>query len=488
MKSAANILSGVYILKTSGSTDISISALTLDSRKVASGGAFAAIKGHTSDGHLYIEKAIESGASLIVCEEWPAIIHENITYVLVADSSKALGIMAANFYDHPSKSLKLVGVTGTNGKTTVATLLYQLMIALEQKAGLLSTIRNLINGKEYPSTHTTGDAVSINAMLRKMVDEGCEYAFMEVSSHAAHQNRIWGLNFTGAVFTNITHDHLDYHKTFKDYIFAKKLFFDQLPSNAFALVNKDDKRADVMLQNTAAKKYGYAIRSLADFHARILENGFNGMALQVDGKELHTMLMGRFNAYNILTAYATAILLGFDQTEVLRGISILPGAQGRFDWVKSAHENVIGIVDYAHTPDALKNVLDTVREVRTGNEQLITVIGCGGERDREKRPLMALIASELSDKVILTSDNPRSEDPLEILEEMKKGVPGQHFKKVLVQADRREAIRTAVSIAHKGDILMLAGKGHETYQEIKGIKHPFDDKAILQETFMEMGK
>lgn len=488
MMKARDILYGVNILKLSGSTDLNISGLTLDSRIVEAGFGFAAISGTSVDGHQYISKAIASGASLIVCEHWPEEIREEITYVQVPDSSKALGLMADNFYGHPSRQLKLVGITGTNGKTTVATILYQLYITEGHKAGLLSTIRNLINGKEYPSTHTTSDAVNINAMLRKMVDEGCEYAFMEVSSHAAHQNRIWGLHFAGAVFTNITHDHLDYHKTFKDYILAKKLFFDQLPKDAFALVNKDDKRADVMLQNTRATKYYYSLRSMAEFRAKILENSFSGLVLQVDGREMYTRLTGRFNAYNILTVYAVATLLGMEPVEALRAISMLPGAQGRFDKIVSDREKIVGIIDYAHTPDALKNVLDTIREVRTGNEQLITVVGCGGDRDKEKRPLMAHIAAELSDRVILTSDNPRSEDPLQILEEMKKGVPGQHFKKLLVQADRKEAIRTAVSLARQGDILLLAGKGHENYQEIKGVKHPFDDKAILQESFDEMEK
>lgn len=488
MMETKEILYGVSILKLSGSTETVLSGLTLDSRKVQEGFGFAAISGTAVDGHQYIAKAIASGAKLIICEHWPEEINDNVTYVQVPDSAKALGLMADNFYQHPSRQLKLVGVTGTNGKTTVATILYQLYVSEGYNVGLLSTIRNLINGKEYPSTHTTSDAVSINAMLRKMVDEGCEYAFMEVSSHAAHQNRIWGLHFTGAVFTNITHDHLDYHKTFKDYILAKKLFFDQLPKEAFALVNKDDKRADVMLQNTRAKKYFYSLRSMAEFRAKILENSFNGLVLQVDGREMHTRLTGRFNAYNILTVYAVATLLGMEPIEALRAISMLPGAQGRFDKILSDKQKIVGIVDYAHTPDALKNVLDTIREVRTGNEQLITVVGCGGDRDKDKRPLMAHIAAELSDRVILTSDNPRSEDPLQILEEMKRGVPGQHFKKILVQPDRKEAIRTAVTLAGDGDILLLAGKGHENYQEIKGVKYPFDDKAILQECFHEMEK
>jgi len=488
LKAAKEILYGVKLLSISGSTAIDIPAIRIDSRLVQPGDAFVASRGTLTDGHAFINKAIELGAALIVCETLPATQETGVTYVQVEDSRLALGKMAANFFGHPSQELTLVGVTGTNGKTTVATLLYQLFTKLGYQVGLLSTIRNLVGDQEYTSTHTTGDAVSINQLLREMVDRGCRYAFMEVSSHAAHQERIYGLHFKGAVFTNITHDHLDYHKTFKDYIFAKKRFFDQLGSDAFALINKDDKRADVMIQNTAARSYTYAVRTLADFHARILENTFDGMMLQVDGKEMHTRMMGRFNAYNILSVYAVAVLLEVDPLEALSAISNLAGAQGRFEWVRSPKDRVTGIIDYAHTPDALKNVLDTVREVRSGNEYLITVVGCGGDRDQEKRPKMALIASELSDKVILTSDNPRSEDPLAILEDMKAGVPGHQYRKVLVQPDRREAVRMAVSIAQPGDIIMLAGKGHETYQEIKGVKYPFDDKAILQETFQEMDR
>jgi UDP-N-acetylmuramoyl-L-alanyl-D-glutamate--2,6-diaminopimelate ligase len=488
LKAAKDILYGVKLLSISGSTAIDIPAIRIDSRLVQKGDAFIASKGTVADGHAFISKAIEMGAALIVCETLPETRGAGVTYVQVEDSRLALGVMAANFYGHPSQELTLVGVTGTNGKTTVATLLYQLFTKLGHKVGLLSTIRNLVGDQEYTSTHTTGDAVSINQLLREMVDSGCRYAFMEVSSHAAHQERIYGLHFKGAVFTNITHDHLDYHKTFKDYIFAKKRFFDQLGSDAFALINKDDKRADVMIQNTAARSYTYAVRTLADFQARILENTFDGMMLQVDGKEMHTRMMGRFNAYNILSVYAVAVLLDVDPLEALSAISNLAGAQGRFEWIRSPKDRVTGIIDYAHTPDALKNVLDTVREVRSGNEHLITVVGCGGDRDWEKRPKMALIASELSDKVILTSDNPRSEDPMAILEDMKAGVPGHQYRKVLVQPDRREAVRMAVSIAQPGDIIMLAGKGHETYQEVKGVKYPFDDKAILQETFQEMDR
>lgn len=487
MKLAQDILYGIALESVHGSTRLEIAGLTLDSRNVKPSFAYAATRGFNNDGHQFINSAIENGAILIVCEDVPSELKEGVTYVQVKDSRKALGIMAANFYDHPSKELKLVGVTGTNGKTTVATMLYKVYRNAGENVGLLSTIKNLVNEEVYPSTHTTGDAVSINALLRAMVDASCTYAFMEVSSHAADQERIWGLHFEGGIFTNLSHDHLDYHKTFKDYIFAKKKFFDQLPSGSFALVNIDDKRGEVMLQNSQAKGYSYALRSLADFRCKILENTFGGLVLQMDGAEVYTRMVGRFNAYNLLAVYAACTLLGMDKMEALSHISLLEGATGRFDWNKSS-DGIIGIVDYAHTPDAVKNVLDTIRDIRTGNENVITVMGCGGDRDKEKRPVMALIASELSDKLVLTSDNPRNEDPMEILAQMKAGIPPQHFKKVLVQVDRREAIRTAVSLAKKGDIILLAGKGHEDYQEIKGVKYPFDDKAILQETFNEMAK
>lgn len=488
MKSAQDILYGVNILEVRGSTAIQIAGLTIDSRNVQSGWAFFASKGTTTDGHRFINTAVEKGAKLIICEELPELFTEDVTYIKVSHTPKAVGTAAANFYEHPSEKIKLVGITGTNGKTTVATLCYQLFRTLGYKTGLLSTIQNIIDGEIYPSTHTTSDAIHINEMLSKMVEKGCQYAFMEVSSHAIDQDRIFGLKFTGGAFTNISHDHLDYHKTFIEYIYAKKKFFDQLPKDAFALVNADDKRGEVMLQNCAAKHYTFAVKNIADFHAKILESNFNGLVLSVNQKELYTRMMGRFNAYNILTVFGIATLLDIEADEVLRVISMLSGAQGRFDWIKSAKDSIVGIVDYAHTPDALKNVLDTVREVRTGNEKLITIVGCGGDRDREKRPKMALIASELSDRVIITTDNPRSEEPMDIIQEMQQGVPGQHYKKVLVQADRKEAIRMAVALAEKGDIIMLAGKGHENYQEIKGVKYPFDDKAILQQTFQEMEK
>ncbi|HUH73287.1 MAG TPA: UDP-N-acetylmuramoyl-L-alanyl-D-glutamate--2,6-diaminopimelate ligase [Chitinophagales bacterium] len=488
LRAAKDILTGIDILEIHGEIFHDIEGIAMDSRKIKSNWAFFAYPGIVNDGHQFISKAIELGATLIVCENFPENIQEGIQYIKVKDCRKSLGTAAGNFYHHPSKKIKLVGITGTNGKTTVATLCYQLFRGLGYKTGLLSTIENLIDDKVYPSTHTTSDAIHINELLNQMVEEGCQYAFMEVSSHAIDQDRIQGLSFAGGVFTNISHDHLDYHKTFIEYIYAKKKFFDQLSTQAFALVNKDDKRGEVMLQNCPAKHYTFALKNMADYHARILENNFNGLVLNIQHKELHTQLIGLFNAYNILTAYGISTLLGIDSDETLRVLSMLSGAQGRFEWMKSSKDFIIGIVDYAHTPDALKNVLDTIREVRTNKVNLITIVGCGGDRDTTKRPKMALIASELSDKVIITTDNPRSEEPMDIIEQMKAGIPTAQMKKVLVQVDRNEAIRMAVTLANKGDIILLAGKGHENYQEIKGVKYPFDDKAILQSTFIEMDK
>ncbi len=487
-KAAKDILTGFDLLEIHGAIQNDIHGLAMDSREVKSNWAFFAYPGLKSDGHQFISIAIQLGAILIVCEQFPETLEEGIQYIKVKDCRKSLGIAADNFYNHPSKKLKLVGITGTNGKTTVATLCYQLFRGLGYSTGLLSTIENLIDDKVYPSTHTTSDAIHINELLEKMVEEGCKYAFMEVSSHAIDQNRIHGLCFAGGVFTNISHDHLDYHKTFIDYIYAKKKFFDELSHNAFALVNRDDKRGEVMLQNCPAKHYTFALKNMADYHARILENNFSGLVLTIQKKELHTQLIGLFNAYNILTVYGISDLLGIDSDETLRVLSMLSGAQGRFEWMKSSKESIIGIVDYAHTPDALKNVLDTIREVRSQNENIITIVGCGGDRDTDKRPKMAHIAAELSDKVIITTDNPRSEEPMDIIQQMKEGISGAQSKKVLIQVDRNEAIRMAVTLANKGDIILLAGKGHETYQEIKGVKYPFDDKAILQSTFQEMDK
>ena len=488
MKQLKEILNTVQPIKIIGDTAIAISLLQLDSRKITTGDVFFAVKGTTVDGHTFIPKVIEQGAAVIVCEDLPHTLSPAVVYIQVQDARKTSAIMACNYFNHPSKKLKLIGVTGTNGKTSIATLLHQIYTGKDYKSGLLSTIVNKIHHTEIPSTHTTPDPIAINALLNKMVEEQCVYAFMEVSSHAADQDRIFGLHFVGAIFTNITHDHLDYHNTFQDYIYAKKKFFDQLPEGAFALTNIDDRRGEVMLQNTAAKKYTYAIKSLADYRFKILENAFSGLVIECDGIDVHLQMTGRFNAYNLLAIYATCVLMGMPKEEALSAISILKGAEGRFDvFVSSINKNV-GIIDYAHTPDALKNVLDTINEIRTHNENVITVVGCGGNRDKAKRPDMAHIASELSNKVILTSDNPRSEQPDEIIKEMKAGVPAQNYNKVLTITDRREAIRVACSLAAPKDIILLAGKGHEKYQEINGVKNPFDDKAILQETFLEMNK
>lgn len=488
MRKLEEILVNVNPIKIIGNTAVAVNGLKLDSRKIENGDVFFAVKGTTVDGHSFITKVIEQGATVIVCEQIPGEINNNVVYIQVNDARRISAVMACNYYEHPSKKLKLVGVTGTNGKTSVATLLHQIYVGKNHKSGLLSTIVNKINNEEIPSTHTTPDPIAINELLQKMVDQDCEYAFMEVSSHAADQDRIYGLEFTGAIFTNITHDHLDYHKTFQEYIYAKKKFFDQLPASAFALTNIDDKRGEVMLQNTDAKKYSYAVKSLADFRFKILENSFNGLIVQCDDVDIHLQMIGRFNAYNLLAIYATCILLGMEKQEALIAISILKGAEGRFDCVTSSQQKIIGIIDYAHTPDALKNVLDTINEIRTHNEQVITVVGCGGNRDKAKRPDMAHIASELSNKIILTSDNPRNEVPEEIINDMKAGVPAHNYNKVMSITDRREAVRVACNLANSRDIILLAGKGHEKYQEINGIKYPFDDKAILQETFEELNK
>jgi len=468
-----------------GSTQVVIEKVCFDSRAIEKLGLFIAVSGTQVDGHQYIEKVIEGGAVAIICEQFPDEIKEDITYIRVESSSAALGVVAANFYDNPGSEIQLIGITGTNGKTTTATLLHDLYTELGYKCGLLSTVVNKIGKSEIESTHTTPDAIQLNALLRHMIAEGCEYCFMEVSSHAIHQNRIAGLDFSGGVFTNITHDHLDYHKTFDEYLKAKKTFFDQLGSNAFALVNKDDRNGMVMLQNTKAKKVTYALKSMSDFSCKVIEGDFSGMQLNIDGSEVWTKLIGQFNAYNLLAIYSTAILLGEEKLDVLTAISNLVSVDGRFQYVKSSN-NIAGIVDYAHTPDALKNVLKTINDIRTGNEKVITVVGCGGDRDVDKRPVMAKIACELSDNIILTSDNPRSENPDEIIKEMRQGVDGVHFKKVLAISNREEAIRTACSLANDRDIILVAGKGHEKYQEINGEKLPFDDMAILELTFKLM--
>nr|WP_199079501.1 UDP-N-acetylmuramoyl-L-alanyl-D-glutamate--2,6-diaminopimelate ligase [Pedobacter sp. ASV19] len=474
------ILYGVAITELVGLTNREVSALTFDSRQVAKGSVFFAIKGTLSDGHSYIAQTVEAGAEVIVCEEMPSELKEGITYIQVEDSHIALGKAASNFYEHPSAGLKLIGITGTNGKTTIATLLFKLFRALGYNVGLISTVQNQINEEIIPATHTTPNPIALNELLQKMVRKGCEFCFMEVSSHAVAQHRIEGLDFTGGVFSNITHDHLDFHKTFENYLKAKKAFFDALPKSAFALTNADDKNGMVMLQNTKALKKTYALKQLADFKARIIENKFSGLNLDIDHVDVFFKLVGSFNAYNLLAVYGTAVLLGEDKFNVLTLLSNLTGAEGRFDYV-SNKLNIIGIVDYAHTPDAVQNVLSTIHDIRKGTEQVITVIGCGGDRDKTKRPIMAQVACDWSDKVILTSDNPRTENPLSIVQDMEAGVSPTNRRKTLTIVDRKEAIKTACHLAKPGDIILLAGKGHEKYQEINGVRHHFDDKEILLE-------
>ncbi|HEX8545685.1 MAG TPA: UDP-N-acetylmuramoyl-L-alanyl-D-glutamate--2,6-diaminopimelate ligase [Cytophagaceae bacterium] len=486
MRILKDILYKVSLVSVSGDTGIEVSSISFDSRQINKDSLFVATTGVESDGHKFIDNAIEKGAIAVVCERMPESLMPNITYVQVAESTLALGIMSANFFDNPSSKLKLTGVTGTNGKTTTVTLLHQLFRKLGYNVGLLSTVENKINDEVIPSTHTTPDSVRLNELLAMMVQRGCTHCFMEVSSHAVVQNRIAGLNFAGAVFTNITHDHLDYHKTFEEYIKAKKKFFDGLTINAFALVNVDDKRGAVMLQNTKALKQSYSLRGNGDFKARLVSNTFNGLELEIDKKEVWFKQIGSFNAYNLLAVYATASLLGEDQEEVLVQLSNADSARGRFEQIISTSK-ITAIVDYAHTPDALKNVLETIQDLRKGNEKIITVIGCGGNRDAAKRPIMAEIAGRLSDKAILTSDNPRNEEPQDILREMQQGVKIVNQKRILTIADRKEAIKTACSLASPGDIILVAGKGHETYQEIKGVKYPFDDKEIIKETFKILG-
>lgn len=478
-----DILYKVRIRSVHGDTRVDVKALQLDSRKVGAGEAFIAQKGVASDGHDYISKVVEQGAIAIICESMPADLKEGVTYVEVENSHAAAGLIAHNFYGQPSEKLKLVGVTGTNGKTTIATLLYKLFSGLGHTCGLLSTVENHIGNKVVPATHTTPDAISLNALLKEMLDAGCTHVFMETSSHAIHQHRINGLRYAGGIFSNITHDHLDYHKTFDEYIRVKKAFFDGLSSDAFAISNADDKRGPVMLQNTAAHKYFYSLRTLADFKGKIIENALSGLVMTINDQEVHFRLIGEFNAYNLLAVYGAAICLGEDKHEVLRVLSNITGAEGRFDYIISKNGQVIGIVDYAHTPDALLNVLATIKKLRKGHEQIITVVGCGGDRDKTKRPQMGEIACEHSDKAIFTSDNPRSEDPLEILKDMEATLNTAAKRKFISIADRKEAIKTAVSLANPEDIVLIAGKGHEKYQEIKGVKHPFDDKQVLQEMF-----
>ncbi|MET0637048.1 MAG: UDP-N-acetylmuramoyl-L-alanyl-D-glutamate--2,6-diaminopimelate ligase [Chitinophagaceae bacterium] len=477
-----DVLYKVGIRSVKGSTETEIMDIQIDSRKVTKGSLFVAVRGVAADGHAFIEKAIANGAVAVVAET-TAGEREDVVYVQAENSAMAAGIMAHNFFGQPSESLKLVGVTGTNGKTTIATLLFKLFTTLGYKCGLISTVENRIGETVYPATHTTPDAVSLNRLLRQMHDEGCSHVFMEVSSHAIHQGRIAGLSFSGGLFSNITHDHLDYHKTFDEYIRVKKMFFDALPSTAFAISNADDKRGTVMLQNTNAKRYLYSLRTLADFKGRIVENSLSGLIMTVNDQEVHFRMIGEFNAYNLLLVYGAAICLGEDKQEILRCLSMLTGAEGRFDYSVSPKERVIAIVDYAHTPDALLNVLTTIQKLKKGYEQVITVVGCGGDRDKTKRPLMADVACEHSDRVIFTSDNPRSEDPAQIIREMEEGLPAAARRKYISIVDRHEAIKTAMSLAGKEDIVLIAGKGHEKYQEIKGIKTHFDDKEVVQEMF-----
>lgn len=477
-----NILYGVAIEQVIGSTETEVAAIAFDSRKILSKTLFVAIKGTRSDGHDFIHDVTENGANAVIVESLPEVIAEGVTYIKVTNSARALGIIASNYYDNPSSKLKLVGVTGTNGKTTVCTLLYKLFKELGYKTGLISTVENYVNDEIIPSTHTTPDQIALNQLLNKMVNAGCDYCFMEVSSHAVAQHRIDGLEFTGGVFTNITHDHLDFHLTFDNYIKAKKAFFDALNSSAFALTNADDKNGSIMLQNTRAHKKTYGIKSLADFKCKLIENRFSGLHLDIDGLEVYFRLVGSFNAYNLLSAYATALLLEQDKLRVLTTLSMLSGAEGRFDYLVAPNK-VIGIVDYAHTPDALRNVLSTIENIRNGNESIITIIGCGGDRDKTKRPLMAQTACDWSNKVILTSDNPRTEKPEDIIADMQEGVLPTNQRKVLTIIDRKEAIKTACHLAKPGDIILLAGKGHEKYQEINGEKFDFDDKKILLDQF-----
>ncbi|MDF0708073.1 UDP-N-acetylmuramoyl-L-alanyl-D-glutamate--2,6-diaminopimelate ligase [Flagellimonas okinawensis] len=487
MKLLKDILYGVSLSAVSGDTNVMVNHVHFDSRKIEMDDVFVAIRGTLTDGHQYIQKAVDSGARAIVCEELPELMVNGVTYLQVDDCNSALAVIASNFYGVPSKNLKLIGVTGTNGKTTVTTLLYNLFKKAGYKVGLISTIKVLVNDQEYKTTHTTPDAIAINGYLSKMNEAGVEFCFMEVSSHGIHQKRTEGLHFEGAIFTNLSHDHLDYHKTFAAYRDTKKKLFDGLSKNAFALVNIDDKNGLVMLQNTKAKKYTYALKSFADYRAQILEKQFNGQLLKVDDNELWSRLIGDFNAYNLLAIYATAAILGLEKMEILRLMSELENVDGRFQYYISK-DKITAIVDYAHTPDALKNVLVTINALRTGNENVITVVGCGGDRDKSKRPVMGHIASEMSDQAIFTSDNPRTESPTAIIEEMEAGVEAQNVRKVLSIENRKQAIKTACKLAMAQDIILVAGKGHETYQETNGVRVDFDDFKEVKEALESLKK
>jgi len=482
-----DILYKVAIESVHGSTDLTIEKIEFDSRKVSYNDVFVAIKGTLSDGHQFIDKAISLGASVIVCEVLPTTLSENCTYVKVQNSNQALAFLSANYYDNPSQKLKLVGITGTNGKTTIASLLYQMFKKAGYKVGLLSTVKIMVDEVEYKATHTTPDSLTINKYLDEMVAVGCEFCFMEVSSHGIHQKRTESLHFEGGVFTNLSHDHLDYHETFAEYRDVKKSFFDGLPKSAFAITNVDDKNGEVMFQNTTARKKTYALKTYADFKAQILENQLTGLVLKINNEEVWTKLIGSFNAYNILAIYGVALELGIESTEALRLLSELESVSGRFQFVVSTTK-ITAIVDYAHTPDALENVLKTIENIRTKNEQLFTIVGCGGDRDKTKRPIMANIAASFSDKAIFTSDNPRTENPQTIIDEMEAGVEAQNYKKTVAILDRKQAIKTACQMANSGDIILIAGKGHETYQEINGVRQDFDDMQIVQEILKQLEK
>ena len=487
MKQLKDILYKVGIEAVHGATDITISKIEFDSRKIELNDVFVAIRGTLSDGHDYIEKALSLGAIAIICEEFPSVIVNGVTYIKVKDSNEALAFLAANYYENPSENIRLVGVTGTNGKTTIASLLYQLFKKSGYKVGLLSTVKIMVDEQEFKATHTTPDSLTLNFYLDQMIQEGCEFCFMEVSSHGVHQKRTEALRFEGGVFTNLSHDHLDYHNTFAEYRDVKKSFFDNLPKSAFAITNIDDKNGLVMLQNTKAKKLTYALKSYADYKAQILENQLSGLLLKINDNEVWVKLIGSFNAYNLLVIYGVAVELGIEKVEALRLLSELESVSGRFQFIIS-DAKITAIVDYAHTPDALENVLKTIEDIRTKNEQLITVVGCGGDRDKTKRPIMAHIASSMSDKAIFTSDNPRTENPETIIEAMEKGVEPQNFKKTVSILDRKQAIKTACQLANPNDIILIAGKGHETYQEINGVRYDFDDLQIVTELLQQLNK
>lgn len=487
MKQLKDILYKVHIEAVHGATDVVVSKIEFDSRKIELNDVFVAIRGTLSDGHDYIEKALSLGAIAIICEEFPKVIVNGVTYIKVIDSNEALAYMSANYYENPSEKIRLVGITGTNGKTTIASLLYQLFKKAGYKVGLLSTVKIMVDEQEFKATHTTPDSLTINKYLDLMIQEGCEFCFMEVSSHGVHQKRTEGLRFEGGVFTNLSHDHLDYHNSFAEYRDVKKSFFDNLSKDAFAITNIDDKNGLVMLQNTKARKLTYALKSYSDYKAQILENQLSGLLLKINDHEVWVKLIGSFNAYNLLAIYGVAVELGIEKMEALRLLSELESVSGRFQFIVS-DSKITAIVDYAHTPDALENVLKTIEDIRTKNEQLITVVGCGGDRDKTKRPIMANIASSMSDKAIFTSDNPRTENPETIIEEMEKGVEPQNFKKTVSILDRKQAIKTACQLANPNDIILIAGKGHETYQEINGVRHDFDDLKIVTELLQQLNK